>query len=116
MTFQEWQKTLESALAELNRVKAQAQREWDIGDDMVLRITASVPGVFVEVLSKDANGELTPVVDVVNSLSDEQARRVYGCREAFQDWHSGKSDALPDGPPKASMKRAGAELDAKVSR
>lgn len=106
MTFQEWQQALNDTLAELESLKARARREWDLGDDLVLRITASVPGVYVEILTKDSNGELSPVSDVVNRLTNEQAKRVYVCRTAFEDWHAGKSDALLDEPPEASVKRA----------
>lgn len=110
MTFEEWLQALNATLAQLEVLKAMAKREWDLGDDMTLRVTASEPGVHVEVLAKGPDGVLLPVHDVMNALTDVQAKRVYACRSAFEDWRSGKSLVLSATPPETAVKRALVEV------
>lgn len=103
MTFTDWKKSLAECLENLDTIKMESRREWELGD-VTLRL--SVHGeneVYCGIFDTDTGGAVT---DVVNRLSAEQSQRVFACRKLFEQWVAGEVDDLPSDPPAASVDKA----------
>lgn len=100
MTFADWKKSIAACLADLDTIKEESKREWQLGD-VLLRL--SVHGeneIYCGVFDNDTG---QPITDVMNRLTADQSQRMFACRKLFEQWVAGEADDLPTDPPAATV-------------